>query len=241
MQISREMAVRLNHIFNDWLPPILRDAPWLKQILLNAIFRNRAYLFDDFRERFCHLSDKDLQAYYVEMAQVNWLKDTDLNKSCISLIEQACVGETVLEVGCGRGFLSSLLSEKFVVFGADFVLDETILSAPKTFHRVQSGALDLPFGDQSFDTTVCTHVLEHIPNLDFAIEELRRVTKRKLIIVVPRERPYAYGFNLHVHFFPYAFSFESVLQKNRPTSEYCLKLVDGDWFYVENLTGVEQK
>ena len=72
---------------------------------------------------------------------------------------------------------------------------------------IESKIETLPFDDNEFDTVVCTHVLEHILDIAGAIRELRRITAKRLIIVVPREREYRYTFNPHFHFFPYAHSF----------------------------------
>ena len=54
---------------------------------------------------------------------------------------------------------------------------------------------------------MCTHVIEHILDYRAAIAELRRITGRRLIIVVPRERESIYAFNPHFNFFPYRHSF----------------------------------
>ena len=66
---------------------------------------------------------------------------------------------------------------------------------------------NLPFEDGAFDTVVCTHLIEHILDYRRAIAELRRVAKRRLIIIVPRERESIYTFNPHFNFFPYTHSF----------------------------------
>ena len=55
-----------------------------------------------------------------------------------------------------------------------------------------------------------THTLEHVQRIDLALAELRRVAKHRLIIVVPKERPYRYSFNLHLHFFPYPWNWQAI-------------------------------
>ncbi|XXK36134.1 class I SAM-dependent methyltransferase [Rhodobacteraceae bacterium nBUS_22] len=40
---------------------------------------------------------------------------------------------------------------------------------------------DMPFRDKSFDFSFCTHVLEHVPNLEKAIPEIARISDRGLI------------------------------------------------------------
>jgi hypothetical protein len=75
------------------------------------------------------------------------------------------------------------------------------------------------------------NTLEHVRDIVRSLEELRRVARKRLIIVVPKQRPYLYTFNLHIHFFPYDFSLLAIL---RPKSNYQLKNLGGDWFYIEN-------
>jgi ubiquinone/menaquinone biosynthesis C-methylase UbiE len=89
----------------------------------------------------------------------------------------------------------------------------------------------LPFGDKSFDTVICAHTLEHVQNIYQAICELRRVTSKRLIIVVPKQRPYKYTFDLHLHFFPYKSDFLTLMGKK----ESICRIVGGDIFYVEDI------
>jgi ubiquinone/menaquinone biosynthesis C-methylase UbiE len=91
---------------------------------------------------------------------------------------------------------------------------------------------NLPFGDRSFDTVLCTHVLEHILDYRKAIAELRRITRRRLIIVVPREREGIYTFNPHFNFFPYRHSFLRAMIPV-PNDHVCVD-VGRDIFYRED-------
>src|SRR5260370_40764776 len=94
----------------------------------------------------------------------------------------------------------------------------------------------LPFPDRSFDTVVCTHVLEHILDYRSAIAELRRIVRRRLIIVVPREREYKYTFNPHFNFFPYPHSFLRAMHPV-PADHVCADL-DRDIYYRETSAAV---
>lgn len=42
---------------------------------------------------------------------------------------------------------------------------------------------DMPFEDQQFDTVICRAVLEHLPDYKEAIDELKRVGKRVIILL----------------------------------------------------------
>jgi hypothetical protein len=83
----------------------------------------------------------------------------------------------------------------------------------------------------SADGGQCTHVLEHILDYRAAISELRRVTRERLIIVVPREREGIYTFNPHFNFFPYAHSF---LRAMIPLpSNFVCDVIGRDIYYME--------
>jgi ubiquinone/menaquinone biosynthesis C-methylase UbiE len=71
----------------------------------------------------------------------------------------------------------------------------------------------LSFADNEFDTVISSHTLEHVQDAQAAIQELRRVTKSRLIVVLPKQRPYRYTFDLHLRFFPYS---HTVVEYMRP-------------------------
>jgi hypothetical protein len=51
--------------------------------------------------------------------------------------------------------------------------------------NIDEGLPELPYEDGSFDTVICSDVLEHIKPHREAIDELFRVARRKVIITVP--------------------------------------------------------
>lgn len=55
----------------------------------------------------------------------------------------------------------------------------------KTSANILASLDHLPFKDQIFEETRCHHVLEHTPNPFDCIAELKRVTKREILIHVP--------------------------------------------------------
>ena len=71
-----------------------------------------------------------------------------------------------------------------------------------------------------------------------AIAELRRITRRRLIIVVPREREYRYTFNPHFNFFPYTHSFLRAMHPV-PAEHTCVD-IGRDIFYCEDRTAAAE-
>lgn len=88
--------------------------------------------------------------------------------------------ERVLEIGIGNGIVTSVLRrnvKKVVTLDIDPQLDPDICGS----------ILRLPFGNNSFDSILCCEVLEHLPfdSLESALSELRRVSRRHVVISLP--------------------------------------------------------
>ena len=85
---------------------------------------------------------------------------------------------------------------------------------------------------KKYDTVICSHVLEHVLDINLAYTNLKKICKKRVIIVVPRERPYEYTFNGHIHFFPYKWSLINTI---RPKNKFLIKDLNRDFLYIENL------
>lgn len=232
--LKRELTSIFNWVLDNALPPFLRDS----KLLMNPLFRlvygkNTRDLVMGFKERAYFLSEKEYSDYYKMYAQtsISTKRPTDLGDRSVEAIVENIVGNKVIDVGCGRGYLSQKIASerKVEVVAIDFqILDELKkFSNPK---YIEANIEQLPFEDNSFDTVVCTHTLEHIINIKQAVYELRRVTKKRLIIVVPKQREYKYTFDLHVHFFPYLHTFKSFMQNENASC----RLINNDIFYIED-------
>ncbi len=91
----------------------------------------------------------------------------------------------ILEIGVGNKFVSNYLKSRgFNITTID--IDKRLKP------DVVGDILKLPFKDQSFDVIVCYEVLEHIPyeNLQRALREMHRVSKKYVIISLPDSNPY---------------------------------------------------
>lgn len=97
----------------------------------------------------------------------------------------------VLDVGCEAGYVALKLMKK----GARVIGIDVCEPALKKYVRrtKRSGLLatahKMPFKDKVFDGVVASEVIEHMPHLDFAFKEMKRVTKPsgKIIITFPNE------------------------------------------------------
>ncbi len=190
-----------------------------------------AALFLDFKERALNLTDKEFADVYQSAHRFVIQRETDLTQESLHAVFESVVGE-VLEVGCGNGYLASRLAKRHRVTACDIHVNDSLPGKFPDITFVSASASKLPFADRSFDTVVSTHVLEHVQDIDTAVRELRRIARKRVVIVVPRQRPYQYTFDLHLHFFPYEYTIVAALN---PHGSFTCRDLSGDWVYVENL------
>lgn len=103
-------------------------------------------------------------------------------------------GETVLDAGCGEAVLSWYLAERGAKVTAMDISKPNLENARAFLGKkgvldrvtlVQGDAERLPFPDASFDWVISSHVLEHLPDFDQGVRELRRVAKKRVIVALP--------------------------------------------------------
>ncbi|MBZ0297866.1 MAG: class I SAM-dependent methyltransferase [Anaerolineae bacterium] len=87
--------------------------------------------------------------------------------------------ERVLDVGCGPGVYSTALAQyqpNVSYYGLDF--SPGMLTKHPMRQSVSVGDVqDIPFPAHTFDVVMANHMLYHVPDIDRAIQEFRRVLK----------------------------------------------------------------
>lgn len=100
--------------------------------------------------------------------------------------------EGALEVACGAGYSTERIHRArpdLALVASDLGVDLVALASarvPAVPMRVES-VYQLSHGDESFDLIVALEVLEHLKDPRRALIELHRVTRRHLLLSVPRE------------------------------------------------------
>ena len=113
-------------------------------------------------------------------------------------------GERLLDLGCGEGrhAINAYIAGNIDVFAVDLSFSDLAIAQErqqpfaqknraKSFHLQCADALKLPFPDHCFDKIICSEVLEHLPDYQGALKEIRRILTPggKIAISVPRAWP----------------------------------------------------
>ncbi len=96
-------------------------------------------------------------------------------------------GKRVLDAGCGKGRFAKILKERYPsaeIWGLD-ISEQMLRYVPESIYTRQGALTNLPFPDAHFDAVYAIESLEHAVEIEAAVEELCRVTRRqgRLLII----------------------------------------------------------
>lgn len=99
--------------------------------------------------------------------------------------------ESVLDVGCGEGRTTRVISDAVQVRTVGVDLEEVVLAEAKqnvpSAEFSTASVFDLPFGTSTFDVVIATEMLEHVDDPLGALAEMHRVASMAVIFTVPHE------------------------------------------------------
>ena len=172
----------------DALPRFIRDARWFNRPLFFVWFKGRhVRTAMDFKSLAPSMSNAEFCEVYRNVKTLADDRATDTNAEAMAFAISRLEEGTLLDVGCGRRFFLNKVGRGV---GCDLLGGDVIALAER-----------LPFSDKSFDVVTCFHTLEHTRDLPRAVAELRRVARKQLIVIVPRQKRLRYTFDLHLQFF----------------------------------------
>lgn len=236
--MKREWTNRIRFILDELIPPIIRDSRFFMwPFFVVAYGRLSVTEVMNFKSTAYKMTDSEYANFYSSLANsMSRRRITDLNTSCLEFIlnsvrERQCDIDSALDVGAGNGFLLRNLVQvlkRTRIAGVDAVQ----LSSREDYFEFHKGLLpSLPFKDKEFDLLTCTHVIEHVPDIDASINELIRVARKFILVVVPRQRYYRYTIDEHLNFFP---MIEPLARKFSP-HKVTAHLLGGDWALLVEL------
>ncbi len=91
---------------------------------------------------------------------------------------------SILDVGCGNGIITNSLQLDYSILGIDRSLSALKYAELK---KIRADVTIIPIKNYAVDMSICSEVLEHLEGkfLIQAIEELKRVSKKYILITVP--------------------------------------------------------
>lgn len=220
---------------DECLPPVIRDSRLFMLPFFKIWFKGSPDIgrIMNFKEEVANMSDEAFADIYRNTQGKSKDRPTDTNDATINEMLAHLKKnnyESLLDVGCGRGFWLDKVAEelpKLSLTGMDFFDDVPFNNAAYVSGNIEQ----MPFPDKSFDVVTCLHVIEHLKDLPKAIEEMKRVARKQIIIATPCQRYYFYTLDLHIHFFPNEYSVSSLFG----LKDYECKKIDGDWLYIANI------
>jgi len=228
--MNRNITNAIRFFLDELIPPIIRD---------NRVFMFPFYCFAyrckdiktvmNYKTAVYDFSGTEYRSFYSGLDSLSRNRPTDINRESLDIIANEIRADTasVLDAGCGKGFLLKTLRHRYPeiqLTGCD-IFDQPSCDE---YEYLSASVENLPFPDRSFDVVTCCHTLEHVVEIEKAVAELKRVTRNKLIIVVPCQREYFFTLDEHVNFFPYKSKLLHILGAD---AEECLK-IKGDWLAV---------
>jgi ubiquinone/menaquinone biosynthesis C-methylase UbiE len=215
---------------DECLPPIIRDTKWFMYPFYYFAYRGKNLKqVMDFKSKVYSFTEKDYDDFYNNLDTISRNRVTDLNQPCIDFILNNIdkTAENVIDIGCGKGYLLSVIKEKHPQI-EQFGFDIKNPDGTEPFNYVKGNIEALPFADKQFDIVTCSHTVEHLINLEQCIKELKRITKKQLFIVTPKQRYYYYTLDEHVNFFPFKEKLTSVIAIDNHRCEN----LRGDWVFL---------
>lgn len=227
--MKREFTNTIRYVMDEWLPPVIRDNRLFMYPIFYYWFHGK-YVREvmNFKRDAFYMNEEQYADFYKKIHNRADDRPTDMNQASIQHMLQHMDkdAETLLDVGCGRGyFLRKIKEEKnYRLTGCEIhkgIGDLDVDFVPGFIEK-------LPFPDKSFDIVTCTHTIEHIIDVQQAIRELKRVARKQIMIVTPKQKYYFYTLDLHVNFFPTQESLNREIQLDH----FSCNNIQGDWVYI---------
>ncbi|MBS3157749.1 methyltransferase domain-containing protein [Candidatus Woesearchaeota archaeon] len=99
--------------------------------------------------------------------------------------------KTIVDVGCGEGYVTAKIHKRFKVKINAYELEEQVVKKARRLHPEISFRLGSIYHirekNNSNDLVIASEVLEHVYDVDKAINELKRVSRKYVMISVPNE------------------------------------------------------
>jgi SAM-dependent methyltransferase len=202
--ISTRFTNPIRRILDERLPRRLRESRWFMTPFFMVWCKGRhVRTWMDFKKLAPAMTRQELRDFYRSTTSFASDRQSDTNPEALAFVLQSLdrQASSLVDVGCGRGHFLRTLQERRTqlrLTGCDLADRAAIGDAAYVVGDTEA----LPLVDGAFDVVTCFHTLEHVLRPELAIAELRRICRRQLVVVVPRQRYFFYTMDLHLNFFP---------------------------------------
>ena len=114
------------------------------------------------------------------------IKDKNKVQKLLDIIPQDV--ETIIDVGCGNGYITNELGKYYRVLGVD--INESKLKFVET-EKLKSSCNQIDKPDHSFDLVFSSEMLEHLEDdlYESTLAEFNRLSKKYILITTPYREP----------------------------------------------------
>ncbi|MBN2030863.1 class I SAM-dependent methyltransferase [bacterium] len=155
--------------------------------------------------------------------------------TCSHLEKFLEASDVILDVGSGTGLVAEYIRKKT---GAHVVCLDVVQDGHASEKPIVFDGEKMPFYDEAFDVSICCFVLHHVSFQKALLEEMKRVTKSKIIILEDVIENRGDHFLAFIHKLYSGFRYSSFYTQFRNNHGWrwlfsnCGLLIDKEW-YVE--------
>ena len=231
--MNRRLTNIIRFIIDECIPSIIRDNKYFMYPFFLYAYRGKNIKDAmNFKTLVYNFTNQEYIDYYSKLNSISRNRKTDINKPtlkyALQMIEESST--TLIDIGCGNGYFLNKVNKiksSFKLHGCDIIEKKSNFD----FAYTKADINKLPFKDKEFDVVTCFHTLEHIINPSKAIEELKRIAKKQIIICVPCQRYFYYTLDEHVNFY----FFKAKLINEMNIQKYICKKIAGDYIFIGHL------
>ncbi|MEM6691661.1 MAG: class I SAM-dependent methyltransferase [Planctomycetota bacterium] len=226
--MNRTITNAIRYLMDEWLPPAVRDSKLFMWPFFYIWFKGKGLdVAMNFKAKVYSFTEEDYEELYRTQETMARDRVTDLNEPSIKFMLDKLDkdAKTLVDIGCGNGYwLSRIDRSRHDISACDIKNNLKFVDCPFYEGNVEH----LPFEDNQFDIVTCHHTLEHVMDVRKSVSELKRVAKKQVVLVVPKQRYFYYTLDQHINFFP----FKEVLEHAVSIKDHSCTRVWGDWVYV---------